>query len=149
MVKTQSLHSLIYCPALYPVYDEVIIIISGGGGVLLRHVRHHPADSSPQPGFFCREGGGRVCIRTASSCVGGLQHRFRPASQTRRDTPIPTNLPNRKKDEVNEITLQYQEKVLPLHTLPRLPPSEWRHGEGHDGGSTYTHKHTNEKNHTT
>ena len=52
MVKTQSLHSLIYCPALYPVYDEVIIIISGGGGVLLRHVRHHPADSSPQPGSF-------------------------------------------------------------------------------------------------
>ena len=149
MVKTQSLHSLMYCPALYPVYDEVIIIISGGGSVLLRHVRHHPAGSSPQPGSFVGRAEGESASGQHPPVWGGLQHRFRSASQTRRDTSIPINLPNRKKDEVNEITLQYQEKVLPLHTLPRLPPSEWRHGEGHDGSSTYTHKHTNENNHTT
>ena len=149
MVKTQSLHSLIYCPALYPVYDGGVIIISGGGGVLLGHVRHHPAGSSPQPGSFVGRAEGESHQDSILLCGGGLQHRFRPASQTRRDTPIPINLPNRKKYEVNEITLQYQEKVLPLHTLPRLPPSEWRHGEGHDGGSTYTHKYTNEKNRIT
>ena len=149
MVKTQSLHSLIYCPALYPVYDGVIIIISGGGGVLLRHVRHHPADSSPQPGSFVGRAEGESASGQHPPVWGDSSIASVQPVRHAETHPSPINLPNRKKDEVNEITLQYQEKVLPLQTLPRLPPSEWRHGEGHDGGSTYTHKHTNENNRTT